>query len=141
MTRTIREGVAVEAWATMVDLVIDNGRKREVSEATGLSFGKVRALRRIAERPHSMGELASRLAMDPPNVTTMVDDLEEAGLVRRQPHHADRRVMLVTATAAGVQLAQRAETILDRPPEGISQLASDDLETLHRILDNVRGRQ
>ena len=42
----------------MADLVLDNERRREVSEQVGLSFGKIRALRRIAKRPMPMRELA-----------------------------------------------------------------------------------
>ena len=82
----------------MADLVLDNERRREVSEQIGLSFGKIRALRRIAARPMTMGELAALLGMDPPNLTTVVDDLERSGLVERQAHPTDRRVKLVVAT-------------------------------------------
>jgi DNA-binding MarR family transcriptional regulator len=122
----------------MANLVISNERKREVCEGTGLSFGKTRALRRIADRPLSMGELATLLGMDPPNVTTLVDNLQHAGLVQRQPHPTDRRVMLVGTTAAGAKLAQQAEDILDRPPAGLLNLPIADLEELRRILSRVR---
>jgi DNA-binding MarR family transcriptional regulator len=57
----------------------------------GLSFGKTRALRRIARRPMPKGELAALLGMDPPNLTTVIDDLERTGLVERQAHPSDRR--------------------------------------------------
>ena len=46
-------------------------------------------------------ELAALLAVDPPNLTPVVDDLEQAGLVERQPHPTDRRVKLVVATTEG----------------------------------------
>ena len=46
-----------------------------------------------------MGELAALLGMDPPNLTTVIDDLERSGLVERQAHPTDRRVKLVAATA------------------------------------------
>jgi len=122
----------------MADLVLDNQRRREVSEQTGLSFGKMRALRRIAGRPMPMRELAALLGMDPPNLTAVVDDLERSGLAERQPHPTDRRVKLVAATPKGAALAQRAEEILDRPPAGLVDLPSHDLETLVQILAQVR---
>ena len=118
-------------WTTDVD--------GAVSEVTGLSFGKMRALRRIAAKPMAMGELAALLGMDPPNLTAVVDDLERAGLVERQPHPTDRRAKLVVATAAGGALARRAEKVLERPPEPLSELPIDDLETLVRILSQVRA--
>ena len=122
----------------MADLVLDNERRREVSEQVGLSFGKVRALRRIAHRPMPMGELATVLGVDPPNLTPVVDDLEHMGLVERRAHPTDRRAKLVVATPAGASLARRAQQILEQPPVGLSELPADDLEILGRILAQVR---
>ena len=129
-----RDRVASEAWQAMADLVLNNERRREVSEEVGLSFGKIRALRRIARRPMAMSELASLLTVDPPNLTPLVDDLEGAGLVERQHHPTDRRVKLVVATAQGAALAQRADAILARPPARLSALPAEELENLVRIL-------
>jgi len=133
-----REDVARDVWSTLSNLVINNERKREVSIETGLSFAKTRALRRIADQQLSMGELAALLGMDPPNVTTLVDDLQHSGLVERQPHPTDRRVMLVVRTASGARIAQVAQSILDRPPKGLSTLPISDLVELRRILSRVR---
>jgi DNA-binding MarR family transcriptional regulator len=133
-----RADMARAAWQIMADLVLDNQRRREVSDAVGLSFGKAKALRRIADKPMSMRELAALLGLDPPNLTPVIDDLEEAGLVERQPHPTDRRAKVVVATAAGAELAQRAQAILDRPPAGLSGLTTDDLETLVRTLSQIQ---
>ena len=133
-----RDRVAREAWQAMADLVLDNERRRDVSDQVGLSFGKIKALRRIAARPLSMRELASLLVVDPPNLTPVVDDLERSGLVERQAHPTDRRVKLVVATPEGAALAQKANEILARPPVGLSELPTDELESLVRILALVR---
>jgi DNA-binding MarR family transcriptional regulator len=133
-----RDSAAREVWQTMADLVLDNERRREVSDQVGLSFGKIRALRRIAARPMPMGELAALLGVDPPNLTGVIDDLEGAGLVVRQPHPTDRRARLVVATESGAAAARQAEAILDRPPKCLSKLPADDLDTLVRILSRVR---
>ena len=119
--------------------MLDNQRRREVSEQTGVSFGTMRALRRIAGRPMPMRELAGLLGMEPPNLTAVIDDLEHSGLVERHPHPTDRRVKLVVATPKGAALARRAEKILDRPPPGLLDLPADDLETLVRILARASG--
>jgi DNA-binding MarR family transcriptional regulator len=133
-----RDRVAREAWQAMADLVLDNERRRDVSDQVGLSFGKIKALRRIANRPMSMRDLAALLVVDPPNLTPVVDDLERAGLVERQAHPTDRRVKLVVATPEGAALAQKANEILARPPAGLSALPADELESLVRILARVR---
>jgi len=134
-----RDKVARQAWRAMADLVLDNERRRQVSEAVGLSFGKTKALRRIAARPMTMGELAALLGVDPPNLTSLVDELEGNGLVERQAHPTDRRAKLVVATEAGAALARRANEILERPPLRLSELPDDDLETLVQILSRVHA--
>ena len=126
-----------EVWLLMSDLVLDNERRREVSEALGISFGRARALRRLARQPMSMGELAAALGIDPPNATVLVDDLESLGLVRRRPHPTDRRAKVVEATRKGKDMARRADAILATPPPALSALGADDLETLRRILTAV----
>ncbi len=132
---------ARQAWQAMAALVLDNQRRREVSEQTGVSFGTMKALRRIARRPMPMSELAGLLGMEPPNLTPVIDDLERSGLVERQPHPTDRRVKVVVATPDRVALARRAEKILDRPPAGLLELPADDLESLVRILARAYGDQ
>jgi DNA-binding MarR family transcriptional regulator len=129
---------AHEVWLLMNDLVLDNQRRREVSEAAGMSFGRTRAIRRVARRPMSMGELAGMLGIDPPNATALVADLESQGLVRRKPHPTDGRAKVVEATRKGKQLAERVDAILAKPPPELSGLSSEDLETLRRILEKVR---
>ena len=134
-----RDRAARDAWQAMADLVLNNERRREVSEQVGLSFGKIRALRRIARRPMPMSELASLLSVDPPNLTAVVDDLEAAGLVERQAHPTDRRVKLVVASPEGAALAHKADEILARPPASLCALSAEDLESLVRILAKVHA--
>jgi len=133
------ETISREVWLLMSDLVLDHERRREVSEAVGISFGRARTVRRLARRPMSMGELAAALGIDPPNATVVVDDLESLGLVRRRPHPSDRRAKVVEATRKGKDLARRADDILGTPPAALSALETEDLETLRRILGSVRA--
>jgi DNA-binding MarR family transcriptional regulator len=130
-----------EVWLLISDLVLDNMRRREVSDALGMSFGRARAIRRLAREPMSMGELATALGIDRPNATVVVDELEAQGLVRRRAHPTDRRAKVVEATRKGKDLARRADAILATPPPGLSALSADDLETLRRILTGVAARR
>ena len=100
------EDPARRAWSAMCDLVLDNERRREVSEALGLTFGRIRALRRIARSPMTMGELAANLGIDAPYATLVVDELERQGLVERRPHPTDRRAKLVAPTDHGATTAR-----------------------------------
>jgi DNA-binding MarR family transcriptional regulator len=125
---------ASEAWSMMLDLVLAHERRRRVTEELGMSFGLVRAIRRLARQPMSMGELADALGVERPNATVLVDDLESRGLARRRPHPSDRRARIVEATPKGTRCGRRAEAILTTPPPALSALDPKDLDTLRRIL-------
>jgi DNA-binding MarR family transcriptional regulator len=124
-------------WLLMNDLVLDHERRREVSEALGMSFGRARALRRLAREPMSMSELAAALGIDPPNATAVVDELESLRLARRRPHPTDRRAKVVEATRKGKEMARRADAILSTPPPALSAMSTEDLDELRRILTSL----
>ena len=121
----------------MCELVLDNERRRKIANDVGLSFGRLRALRRLARRPMPMGELASVMGIEPPYATVVVDDLEAQGLVRRRPHPTDRRAKLVEPTDKGRALACRAEAVMSMPPKALSLLDPSDLHALARILGHL----
>lgn len=128
---------ARRAWRAMSDLVLADDRRAAVSEALGLSFARVRALRRLAAEPLTLRALAEELNADPPYVTLVVDDLEQRGLVERRPHPSDRRAKLVRLTRAGRAAVAKAEKILDEPPVALRNLPSDDLAALVHALEQL----
>jgi DNA-binding MarR family transcriptional regulator len=125
---------ADRAWGAMVALVHDNERRREVSEALGMSFSKVRALRRLAERPMTGKELAADLLTDAPRASVLIDELVQRGLAERRTDPGDRRCRIVALTARGTAEAARADAILMRPPEQLRALPPAELATLDAIL-------
>lgn len=131
---------ARDVWLLMSDLVLDNTRRREVSDALDMSFGRARAIRRLARRPMSMREFADAMDIDPPNATVLVADLEAQGLARRKPHPTDGRAKVVEATRKGKALARRANEILATPPAALTELDPDELQTLRQILESVTTR-
>jgi hypothetical protein len=50
---------ARRAWRAMSDLVLGDDRKAAVSETLGLSFARLRALRRLAAEPLTAGPSSS----------------------------------------------------------------------------------
>lgn len=77
-------------------------------EPYGITPSQARALRVLAHapgceslEPMRLSELADRLRIAPRSATTVVDALEEAGLVARTPDPADRRAVRVVLTDAG----------------------------------------
>ena len=129
---------AREVWLLMSDLVLDNRRQREVTEATGLSFGKTRAVRRLSRRAMSMREFAAEMGIEAPNATVMVDDLESAGLVARRPHPTDRRRKIVQITGPGEELlAGLDQLVFAADDELLAGLSADERATLVRLLQRI----
>lgn len=139
--RPATAGPVTGSWLAMRELVLDNERRREVSEALGIGFGRVKPLLRLADGPLSMRELASYLGIDAPYTTVVVDDLERRGLVERRAHPQDRRAKLVVLTPAGRRAARRALDILEAPPSELTELPREDLVALERIMRGVRLRR
>ena len=121
-------------WDRLRTMIYNDDRRAEVAAAVGLSFVKVKALRRLLVRPMSMRDLAAELVTDKPYVTQIVDSLEERGLVLRTVDARDRRCRIVSLTDAGREAALRSEEILTRPPVELAQLPDEDLTELTRIL-------
>jgi DNA-binding MarR family transcriptional regulator len=130
---------AERTWQELRDLVLGADRRAEVSDALGMSFARVKALRHLLERPMTGRELAADLGTDPPFVSVMVDDLEQRGLVARTPHPTDGRAKLIAVTPAGRRAAKKANKILGEPPAALRALPSEDLATLERIVAALRG--
>jgi DNA-binding MarR family transcriptional regulator len=122
-------------WHAIVALVMDTRGdwRRKVSEATGLPFGRTRALRRLAGGPMTLKALADSLGTDAPAATVAVNDLEQRGLVTRCEHPEDRRAKLVSLTAAGRATLRAGKSVSDHAPEPLASLTREDVKTLARI--------
>ena len=124
-------------WQGMRTLVLDDDRRREVSDALGMSFARVKALRSLTQGPTTMRGLAERLLTDAPYTTLIVNDLEERGLVRRTVSPGDRRAKEVAVTEAGERAAAIAEEILNRPPVRLLNLDEDELAVLDSLISRL----
>ncbi|MFF4650531.1 MarR family transcriptional regulator [Streptomyces sp. NPDC001380] len=136
-----RRALAARTWHNLRALVLEeNDRRREVVDALGMSFVRIKALRRLAAAPATLRALAADLATDAPYTTVVVDDLARRGLVERTPHPEDRRAKIVSVTEAGRAAAAEADRILGEPPEALLALPPDDAAALDRITAALRGR-
>jgi DNA-binding MarR family transcriptional regulator len=132
---------AARIWRNMSQLVLERERRKEVTDALGMSFFRIKVLRRItaAAEPMTLSELAAKLGSDRPYLTLTVDDLTKRGLVERQEHPTDRRSKVVSVTPAGRAAAERANTILGTPPPALRDLPAADLAALDRITASLVG--
>ena len=130
---------ADRVWNGLVSLVMDtrNDWRRRVSEATGLPFGRVRALRRLHGGPLALHELAEAMGSDAPAATVAVNDLQRRGLVVRQPHPTNGRVKLVSLTPAGRELVARVHALTEEAPPAIAALSPAELAALARVIKQL----
>ena len=116
---------------------------RERLAPLGLTPGQGRALSALsrAGRPLRMAELAHALRVVPRSATGVVDGLEQAGLVRRDPDPASRRSVLVTLTDRGRgTLAELAEARRQTAEELFGVLDPADRQRLLTLLTRLDDR-
>lgn len=131
---------ADRVWNTLVGAVMDTREdwRRRVIEATGLSFGRVRALKRLVEKPLALNELARSMTVDAPAATVVVNALEKQGLVVRTPHPTNGRVKLVSLTPAGRAMLLRVKAVTERAPAPFASLSAREIALLERALERMR---
>jgi len=117
-------------------------RRGQVSRLAplGLTPAQARTLRTIdkMERPPRMTELAERLDIVPRSVTTLVDALETAGLVRRAPDPANRRSTLIMLTSEGERtLVRMREARLRAADELFAPLTAEQRQSLRDLLSTL----
>lgn len=79
------------------------GRDHRLTET---QFGVLEALYHLGPMPQA--RLCEKLLVSGSNLTTVIDNLERGGLVRRDPNPEDRRAYLVRLSDAGKALIARA---------------------------------
>lgn len=80
-------------------------RLRHEREDPSLTLTQLSTLGTLRRRgPVTLGELAAAEQVQPPTMTRVVSDLEDRGLVAREPDEKDRRLVIVRLTREGEAL-------------------------------------
>jgi DNA-binding MarR family transcriptional regulator len=114
----------------------------------GVSVAKYNILR-ILRGSNSVGEcsehglpsleIADRLITRVPDITRLVDGLEEDGLVLRTRCNRDRRVVYVGITAKGMELLGILDKpVIDMHKNKLEHLTAEELTELNRLLVKAR---
>ena len=99
---------------------------------TESQFAVLEALHHLG--PLSQGQLCQKILRSGSNVTTVVDNLERDGLVRRDRDEDDRRVQIVTLTDKGRDvIAEAFPAHVARVADVMSSLTPAEQEELGRI--------
>jgi DNA-binding MarR family transcriptional regulator len=80
-------------------------------------------------------DLAEFLRLDPSQIVTIIDGLEELGLVARQPGNSDRRSNVIVATDKGAAVAAAArQATRAAEDEALAGLSDDERDQLRALL-------
>ena len=119
--------------------VATSGLMVALARAVGVSVPELIALEQL-DHDGSLGpsDLARRLQMTTGAVTALVDRLEKAGYVRREPHPRDRRRVLLKRTrAADDELAEQTSVLAAEIQATAESLANEERAVVGGFLDHL----
>jgi len=116
----------------------------DIERGTGLPpawFETLIRLRRTPGHAARVTEMAARIVFPQSSFSRLIDQMEAAGLIERNPDPAHRRATLIRPTAAGAKrLDDALNTYLDSSRRHVgAYLDDDDLDHLERISRKLRS--
>jgi DNA-binding MarR family transcriptional regulator len=138
------ESPAQEAYLNLVRTasILENAVERALRDhgLSSATYNALRILRGAGESGRVCHEIGEQLVARVPDVTRLIDRLERLGLVERRRTDADRRLVRVRITKAGLDLLAKLDEPMRR--EHIAQLAhmtASELDTLSILLAKARA--
>ena len=107
----------------------------------GITFSRFEALVLLTFSQRGalpLSKIGERLQVHATSVTNVIDRLEAAGLVRREPNPRDGRGILAVITDEGRRVADEATAVLNQARFGLNALDEADLKRLFDILRDLR---
>ena len=123
-------------------------REEPVLHAHDISMWGYIVLTALVEQPvRTQAALAQAINADKSRIIGVLDELQERGLIRRQPDEADRRVHLLSLTPAGDQLRRSVEAGIRRREEEVLAVLTpgerdaflESLKALYERRDEIMG--
>jgi DNA-binding MarR family transcriptional regulator len=110
--------------------------EQPILAAQGVSMWGYIALTALEQMPsRTQAALARTINADKTRIIGVLDDLQERGLIRREPDPVDRRVRLLDLTPAGRRVHAQVRQAIRREEERLlAQLAIADREVFVRVL-------
>src|SRR3954463_11276642 len=107
---------------------------------TGTQYNVLRILRGAEPGGLCRNELRDRMLTRMPDVTRLLDRMEEAGLVERTRDTEDRRMVTSRITPKAMQiLATLDPLVADNEKTFFSGISREQIQTLIDVLDTVRN--
>ncbi len=138
------------AMEAMTNLLVAAGYLRDKLEVTCETFGVtlsqysvLRILREAHPRGFSRTEIVRRMVEKAPDVTRLVDRLEQQRLVDRHRPAEDRRLSVTRITDAGLTLLNQVEPRVHAVEDRYfaSRVGELDCQSLSRICEGIYGNE
>jgi DNA-binding MarR family transcriptional regulator len=109
-------------------------------DITPTQYNVLRILRGAGDAGLSRNEVRDRLVALVPDVTRLIDRLEDAGLVARERTSADRRIVTTRITPAGLSLlSQLDQPVAEAHREQLGHMTPEQLRALIDLLVIARS--
>jgi DNA-binding MarR family transcriptional regulator len=137
----VREALIEQALSAVEDL--GSARRRAICEQPlyrGVSMPQIHILIMLIERgPMTVSELAALLSISAPSASSILDRMEENGLVKRERDEVDRRVVHVDVTTHGRGVVDGMMGLhRDFTSRLLQSMSDEDLQHVVRAVEAVR---
>ncbi|MEO8218586.1 MAG: MarR family transcriptional regulator [Acidobacteriota bacterium] len=152
MGETLRKRLRQERFQSplheaFLNLIVAANHVRDLGDAvmaghgiTASQYNVLRILRGASPEGHPRCEIAQRLLDRAPDVTRLIDRLEEKGLVVRDRSAQDRRHSLTRITAKGLRLLEKMEPeMAEAQRRFASRISVREARELSRICEQIYG--
>lgn len=136
---SLEEEALLNLWRTYEVLARAGEELFKTHGITGTQYNVLRILRGAGEQGLCRNEVRDRLVAQVPDVTRLLDRMEEMGLVDRERASDDRRMVFTRVTRKGLQLLARIDDPVTRLHERqLGHLGAAKLRALIRLLAEAR---
>lgn len=142
-------GTAGPSQEAVLNLLVASGHLRdridllcEQHGVSGAQYNVLRILRGAKDEGYARCEIAQRLIERAPDVTRLIDRLEQRGFVERGRSSEDRRRSVTRITALGLRLLETMEPLLQEANGWIEErLSLKERKELSRMLEKLYSNE
>lgn len=104
---------------------------------TEMQFNVLKILNAKHPEPVSAGDISNLLISQASDVTRIIDRMIKKGLVKRVVPEENRRVVLVSLTAEGMNKVEETKNVVDKVMAKTEVWSEEEVETLNNLLDKL----
>jgi DNA-binding MarR family transcriptional regulator len=136
---SLPQEVYLSLWRTFDRLRALEEELFDAWELTGQQYNVLRLLQASHPEPVPTLQLSNRLISRAPDITRMLDKLEQHGWIERLRSDEDRRSVMVRLTETGTKLLKKmSEAVRKVHVAQVGHLSVDEMRTLCDLLSRVR---